>query len=244
MYGIGGERELGERELGEADLGWLPGYEGSGPGRVGNGAAHQLQLDVYGEVTEALHLAHTAGLARNDYATGLQLKLIEYLERHWPEPDEGTCEVRGPRRHFVYSKVMSWVAVDRTIRLAESGEADGPLGRWRDLRDEIHRDVCEKGYDPERNTFTQSYGSKELDAALLLIPQVGFGVTSHMSESRTDGPGLSASGGRRPGRHRPRKAPGRGRRDGRLAVVGIRTPPPPRGDHREVLSLGAGTRTP
>ncbi|WP_245703016.1 glycoside hydrolase family 15 protein [Streptomyces lushanensis] len=169
MYGIAGERELGE-----AELDWLPGYERSGPVRVGNGAAHQLQLDVYGEVTEALHLAHMTGLARNDYASVLQLKLIRYLEKHWDQPDEGIWEVRGPRRHFVHSKVMAWVAVDRTIKLIESGEADGPLERWREMRDDIHRDVCEKGYDKERNTFTQSYGSKELDASLLLIPQMGF----------------------------------------------------------------------
>ncbi len=169
MYGIAGERELGE-----AELDWLPGYENSGPVRVGNGAAGQLQLDVYGEVTEALHLAHMTGLTRNDYATGLQLKLIGYLEKHWDEPDEGIWEVRGPRRHFVHSKVMAWVAVDRTIKLIESGDTDGPLERWRELRDDIHRDVCERGYDRERNTFTQSYGSKELDASLLLIPQMGF----------------------------------------------------------------------
>ncbi|MET8127434.1 glycoside hydrolase family 15 protein [Streptomyces sp. NPDC056653] len=169
MYGIAGERELGE-----AELDWLPGYENSGPVRVGNGAANQLQLDVYGEIVEALHLAHMTGLTRNDYAMGLQLKLIEYLEDHWDEPDEGIWEVRGPRRHFVHSKVMAWVAVDRTIKLIESGDTDGPLERWRELRDDIHRDVCENGYDKERNTFTQSYGSKELDASLLLIPQMGF----------------------------------------------------------------------
>ncbi|WP_461036781.1 glycoside hydrolase family 15 protein [Streptomyces mayteni] len=169
MYSI-----TGERELSEAELSWLPGYENSQPVRIGNGAAGQLQLDVYGEVTEALHLAHMTGLARNDHANVLQLKLIKYLEDHWDEPDEGIWEVRGPRRHFTHSKVMAWVAVDRTVKLIESGEVDGPLERWRDLRDEIHRDVCEKGYDKERNTFTQSYGSKELDASLLLIPQMGF----------------------------------------------------------------------
>ncbi|MBY8878529.1 glycoside hydrolase family 15 protein [Streptomyces sp. PLK6-54] len=169
MYGIAGERELGENELH-----WLPGYENSSPVRIGNGAAHQLQLDVYGEVTEALHLGHMTGLARNDYASVLQLKLIRYLEKHWNEPDEGIWEVRGPRRHFVHSKVMAWVAVDRTVKLIESGEVDGPLERFKALRDEIHADVCEKGYDRERNTFTQSYGSKELDASLLLIPQMGF----------------------------------------------------------------------
>ncbi|WP_272933135.1 glycoside hydrolase family 15 protein [Actinacidiphila reveromycinica] len=169
MYGIAGERELGENMLH-----WLPGYEGSSPVRIGNGAAHQLQLDVYGEVTEALHLGHMTGLARNDYASVLQLKLIRYLEKHWMEPDEGIWEVRGPRRHFVHSKVMAWVAVDRTVKLIESGEIEGPLEELKELRDEIHYDVCEKGYDRERNTFTQSYGSRELDASLLLIPQMGF----------------------------------------------------------------------
>ncbi|MFJ9468752.1 glycoside hydrolase family 15 protein [Streptomyces caniferus] len=169
MYGIAGERELGENELN-----WLPGYESSRPVRVGNGAAGQLQLDVYGEVTEALHLAHMTGLARNDYASLLQLKLIQWVEKHWDEPDEGIWEVRGPRRHFVHSKVMTWVAVDRTVKLIESGDVDGPLERWKDLRETIHRDVCENGYDKERNTFTQSYGSQELDASLLLIPQMGF----------------------------------------------------------------------
>ncbi|MEN2418261.1 glycoside hydrolase family 15 protein [Streptomyces rimosus] len=169
MYGIAGERELGENELT-----WLTGYENSRPVRVGNGAAGQLQLDVYGEVTEALHLAHNTGLARNDYASLLQLKLIQWVEKHWDEPDEGIWEVRGPRRHFVHSKVMTWVAVDRTIKLIESGDVDGPLDRWKQLRETIHREVCEKGYDKERNTFTQSYGSRELDASLLLIPQMGF----------------------------------------------------------------------
>jgi GH15 family glucan-1,4-alpha-glucosidase len=169
MYGIAGERRLPEFELAH-----LPGYEGSAPVRIGNGAADQLQLDVYGEVTEALHLARRRGLTADETAADLQLKLIRYLEKHWREPDEGIWEVRGPRRHFVHSKVMAWVAVDRTVKLIESGEVDGPLDRLRDLRDEIHQDVCEKGFDRERNTFTQSYGSKELDASLLLIPQMGF----------------------------------------------------------------------
>jgi GH15 family glucan-1,4-alpha-glucosidase len=142
MYGIAGERELGENELH-----WLPGYEGSTPVRIGNGAAHQLQLDVYGEVTEALHLGHMTGLALNEYARLHQLKLIRYQENIWNVPDEGIWGVRGPRRHFVHSKVMAWVAVDRTVKLIESGEVDGPLERWRELRDDIHRDVCEKGYD-------------------------------------------------------------------------------------------------
>ncbi|WP_274537014.1 glycoside hydrolase family 15 protein [Kitasatospora sp. CB01950] len=171
MYGIAGERELTESELD-----WLPGYEDSRPVRIGNGAAGQLQLDVYGEVVEALHLATMSGLARHDHAHQLQLRLIEYLEDHWRNPDEGIWEVRGPRRHFVHSKVMAWVAVDRTLKLLEQLEnaPEGLTGRWEELRAEIHADVCAKGYDPERNTFTQYYGGKELDASLLLIPQVGF----------------------------------------------------------------------
>ncbi|MGW0184642.1 glycoside hydrolase family 15 protein [Streptomyces sp. NPDC003362] len=169
MYGIAGERELTETQLD-----WLPGYENSTPVRLGNGAATQLQLDVYGEAVEALHLAQLSGLAPNSYANLLQLRLIAYLEQHWREPDEGIWEIRGPRRHFVHSKVMAWVAVDRTVKLLETTGTDGPLDRWRLLRDEIHQDVCARGYDPDRNTFTQSYGSEELDAALLLIPQVGF----------------------------------------------------------------------
>ncbi|WP_405011031.1 glycoside hydrolase family 15 protein [Kitasatospora sp. NBC_01539] len=169
MYGIAGERELTE-----STLDWLPGYEGSQPVRVGNGAAGQLQLDVYGEVVEALHLAHMTGLVRNDHAHQLQLKLITYMEKHWREPDEGIWEVRGPRRHFVHSKVMAWVAVDRTIRLLEDTATEGPLERWKALRDEIHADVCRRGFDVERNTFTQYYGGRELDASLLLIPQMGF----------------------------------------------------------------------
>jgi GH15 family glucan-1,4-alpha-glucosidase len=171
MYGIAGERELPERILP-----WLPGYEDSAPVRVGNAAAGQFQLDVYGEVLGTLHLAHTAGLARDEHADGLLLRLLGQVEERWREPDEGIWEVRGPRRHFVHSKVMAWVAVDRAVRLIESGDVEAPGGvaRWRALREEIHREVCERGFDPDRNTFTQSYGSRELDAALLLIPQSGF----------------------------------------------------------------------
>jgi GH15 family glucan-1,4-alpha-glucosidase len=169
MYGIAGERELGESEVAG-----LPGYEGSAPVRIGNGAARQLQLDVYGEVIEALYLGHENGLDHNEGASLLQLQLVGYLAKHWIEPDEGIWEVRGPRRHFVHSKVMAWVAVDRTVRLIESAQVDGPLEQLRELRSEIHHDVCSKGYDAARNTFTQSYGSSELDASLLLIPQTGF----------------------------------------------------------------------
>ncbi|WP_406186266.1 glycoside hydrolase family 15 protein [Streptomyces sp. NBC_01006] len=172
MYGIAGERSLGEVELD-----WLPGYEDSRPVRVGNGAAHQLQLDVYGEVAMTLHAARQAGLGPGETAAHLQVKLVEYLETVWDQPDEGIWEIRGPRRHFVHSKVMAWAAVDRTITLVESGDATiapGILERWRDLRDTIHAQVCSNGYDPVRNTFTQSYGSTELDASLLLLPQTGF----------------------------------------------------------------------
>ncbi|MGP3987923.1 glycoside hydrolase family 15 protein [Streptomyces sp. 3N207] len=172
MYGVAGERELAESELA-----WLPGYEGSRPVRIGNGAADQLQLDVYGEVVDALWLGQTSGLtpdARDDSTHILQMKLMNYLESNWREPDEGIWEVRGPRRHFTHSKVMTWVAADRTVRRLSRLGLEGPVARWRALRDDVHREVCAKGYDADRNTFTQSYGSSELDASLLLIPQVGF----------------------------------------------------------------------
>ncbi|MGW2590311.1 glycoside hydrolase family 15 protein [Streptomyces sp. NPDC001515] len=169
MYGVGAERDLPERELP-----WLPGYEGSAPVRVGNGAAGQLQLDVYGEVISTFHLAHLSGVAHCADTAVLHEKLIGQLARRWREPDEGIWEVRGPRRHFVHSKVMAWVAVDRSIRLAESGALAIDAGPLHALRTQIHHEVCARGYDPVRNTFTQSYGSDELDAATLLIPAVGF----------------------------------------------------------------------
>ncbi|MGQ4487605.1 glycoside hydrolase family 15 protein [Streptomyces sp. SAS_281] len=169
MYGITAERDLPELELP-----WLPGYEGSAPVRVGNGAAGQLQLDVYGEAIETLHLAHQSGVAHCADTAVLHRRLIETLARRWREPDEGIWEIRGRRRHFVHSKVMAWVAVDRTIRLVAAGALDMDLVALFELRAAIHQEVCEKGFDSERNTFTQSYGSKELDAATLLIPAVGF----------------------------------------------------------------------
>ncbi|MEJ8634165.1 glycoside hydrolase family 15 protein [Streptomyces sp. MS2.AVA.5] len=170
MYGLSGERRLPETELP-----WLAGYAGSRPVRIGNAAVDQLQLDVYGEVIDSLYLAREAGLAPEDHAWYLQLSLLGFLESKWREPDEGLWEVRGPRRHFVHSKVMAWVAADRAVRTLEQDPAlRGDVSRWRAMRDEVHREVCEKGYDPKRNTFTQYYGSKELDAATLLIPQVGF----------------------------------------------------------------------
>ncbi len=169
MYGITGERDLRERELS-----WLPGYEGSTPVRIGNGAADQLQLDVYGELIETLYLAHQSGVAHCTDTAVLHQRLIEHLAQRWQEPDEGIWEIRGARRHFVHSKVMAWVAIDRTIRLVEAGALNMDLVALIELRAAIHHEVCARGFDPERNTFTQSYGSQELDAATLLIPRVGF----------------------------------------------------------------------
>jgi GH15 family glucan-1,4-alpha-glucosidase len=168
MYGVAGERRLAEWE---AD--WLPGYENSAPVRVGNAAVNQRQLDVYGEVIDALSLGRLSGVAMDRHAWSLQRMLLKFLEENWDEPDEGIWEVRGPRRHFVHSKVMAWVAFDRAVHSAEAG-LPGPTERWRQLRDTIHQQVCDKGYDPARGAFTQYYGSSELDAAVLLIPEVGF----------------------------------------------------------------------
>ncbi|KIF70474.1 glucoamylase [Streptomyces sp. AcH 505] len=170
MYGLGGERRLPEMELP-----WLSGFAGSAPVRIGNEAVNQLQLDVYGEVMDSLHVARAAGIPTERHIWALQLSLLGFLESKWREPDEGLWEVRGPRRHFVHSKVMAWVAADRAVRTLESDPSlEGDVKRWRAMRDEVHREVCEKGFDPVRNTFTQSYGSAELDAATLLIPRVGF----------------------------------------------------------------------
>ena len=169
LYGIAGERRLPEW-----DLGWLPGYENSRPVRVGNAAAAQVQLDVYGEVMDALYQACKVGLARDDIAWGLQGALLAHLEKVWVQPDEGIWEVRGPPRHFTYSKVMAWVAFDRAVKMVEGLGLPGPVAHWRELRDRIHRDTCEGGYSPRRRAFVQSYGAEELDAALLLIPITGF----------------------------------------------------------------------
>ncbi len=168
MYGVGGERRLAEWEVS-----WLPGYERSAPVRVGNAAVDQRQLDVYGEVTDALTLGRQAGLGFDKHTWSLQRQLLDFLEKHWDEPDEGIWEVRGPRRHFVHSKVMAWVAFDRAIHLVQEGNP-GPLERWTAIRDQIHSQVLEQGYDSERGVFTQYYGSTELDASVLLIPEVGF----------------------------------------------------------------------
>jgi GH15 family glucan-1,4-alpha-glucosidase len=142
--------------------------------RIGNAAAKQFQLDVYGEVMDTLHLARTAGLPPEPEAWKVQVALLKFLEAHWELPDEGLWEVRGPRRHFTHSKVMAWVAFDRAIKDAEQDALEGPIARWRELRDAIHAEVCEKGFDPRSNSFVQSYDSSYIDASLLLIPQVGF----------------------------------------------------------------------
>ena len=169
MYGLGGERRLFEWEVK-----WLPGYEGSAPVRVGNAASGQVQLDTYGEVMGALSLARQKGLILPDTAWTLQKALLDYMETIWEQPDDGIWEVRGGRRNFTHSKVMAWVAVDSTLKDAEAHGLDGPLDRWRSLRDRMHQTICDKGFSVERNSFTQSFGSPLLDANLLLIPRVGF----------------------------------------------------------------------
>jgi len=169
MYGVGGERRLTELELD-----WLPGYEGSTPVRTGNGAHSQLQLDVYGELLDVLWQAARAGTPPSANSWSLALLLLEVLEKRWREPDEGIWEVRGPRRHFTHSKVLCWVAFDRAVAMVEQAGYRGPVERWRAIRDEIHAAVCKQGYDRKRRTFTQSFGSAELDASVLMIPLVGF----------------------------------------------------------------------
>ncbi|MEU5153887.1 glycoside hydrolase family 15 protein [Glycomyces sp. NPDC021274] len=169
MYGLDGRHWLPEHELD-----WLAGYEGSAPVRIGNAATGQFQLDVWGETLDALHLARAADLEPDDSAWDLQKALLHFLEQHWDDPDDGLWEIRGERRHFVHSKVMAWAAFDRAVQAVERFGLSGPVDRWRDLRDRVHADVCERGFDSERGTFTQFYGSEGLDAALLLIPQVGF----------------------------------------------------------------------
>lgn len=169
MYG-----PAGERRLPEITLEWLPGYEGSAPVRVGNEAQHQFQLDVYGELMDALYVSECAGLAPNDNAWNIQCALMEFLQEAWRRPDRGIWEVRGPVQHFTASKVMAWMAVDRAIRSVEHLHYQGPVDEWRRLKQEIHDEVCSRGYDSDLNSFVQSYGSKQLDASLLLLPLVGF----------------------------------------------------------------------
>ena len=169
MYGLAGERRLTELELA-----WLPGYEGSRPVRIGNAACRQFQLDVYGEVIDALYQSRKFGLEAEEDGWRLEQALLDFVGEAWEQPDEGIWEVRGPRRHFTHSKVMAWVAFDRAVKAVEQFGLDGPVDRWRRLRDEIHAQVCREGFDAGLDSFVQSYGSKELDASLLMIPLVGF----------------------------------------------------------------------
>ena len=169
LYGIAGERRLSEVELP-----WLLGYEGSAPVRIGNAAADQMQLDVYGELADTLYLSHLTGLNHTDEGWALERSLLRHLETAWHEPDHGIWEVRGPRRHFVHSKVMCWVAFDRGVKSIEKWGLDGPLDRWRAVRDEIHREICDRGIDQAHGGFAQYYGSTEPDASLLVLPIVGF----------------------------------------------------------------------
>jgi GH15 family glucan-1,4-alpha-glucosidase len=169
MYGVAGERRLPELELD-----WLSGYEASRPVRVGNAASLQFQLDVFGELMEAVDLARAAGAKPETSVWDLQRVLVEFVENHWEEPDQGIWELRGPPQRLVYSRVMAWVAIDRAVKSVEKYGLEGPVERWRKVRDEIHQQVCAEGYNAEVGAFTQAYGSKELDASLLMMPMMGF----------------------------------------------------------------------
>jgi GH15 family glucan-1,4-alpha-glucosidase len=169
MYGVGGERRLEEYEVP-----WLAGYEASKPVRVGNAAHAQFQLDVYGEVLDAMLHARLAGLKAAPAGWALEKALVQFVEKAWDQPDEGIWETRGPRRHFTHSKVMAWVALDRAITTAEKFDLEAPLDRWKEVRAAIHARVCRDGFDPKLNSFVQYFGGDRLDAALLMIPVVGF----------------------------------------------------------------------
>jgi GH15 family glucan-1,4-alpha-glucosidase len=169
MYGIRGQRRLLEWEAE-----WLPGYEGAQPVRVGNAAHAQLQLDVYGELMDAFHQARVAELELDESTWAVECEVLEHLAEIWNRPDSGIWERRGDGRHYVSSKVMTWVAFDRAVKSAEKFGFDAPIEQWRNLRDIIHRDVCEKGFDRNLNSFVESYGSQLLDASILLMPAVGF----------------------------------------------------------------------
>ena len=169
LYGISGERRLPETEVT-----WLPGYEGAAPVRIGNAASTQYQLDVYGEVLDTFHLTLASGVATRRRAWDVHKVLLDFLESNWERPDEGIWEVRGPARHFTHSKVMAWVGFDRAVKAVERFGLDGDGVRWRALRAAVHAQVCREGFDAQRNTFVQYYGSKHLDASLLMIPLVGF----------------------------------------------------------------------
>jgi GH15 family glucan-1,4-alpha-glucosidase len=180
MYGIGGERRLSEWQVP-----WLPGYENSTPVRIGNAAHTQLQLDVFGELADVAYQSRRGGLTGNETGWALELAFLNHLAKTWKKPDHGIWEMRGPPHHFTYSKVMAWVAYDRSIKSSETFGLEGSLDAWRKLRDQISDDVCEHGYDPELGTFVQAYGSKQLDANLLLLPCVGFLPVSDPRVART-----------------------------------------------------------
>jgi GH15 family glucan-1,4-alpha-glucosidase len=169
VYGVAGERRLPEIELD-----WLPGYEQSRPVRIGNDASGQFQLDVYGELMDAFHVARKHEVEPEDDAWALQRAVLDFLETRWQEPDNGIWEMRGARRRFTYSRVMAWAAMDRAVKAVERFGLEGPVDRWRALRARIHDEVCERGFDADRNTFVQYYGGSALDGSLLLIPLVGF----------------------------------------------------------------------
>ena len=169
MYGLAGERRLTEFELPH-----LAGYEKSIPVRIGNAASEQFQLDVYGEILDAMHLARTVGIDSGASSWRLQRLLVKFVEKNWDKPDNGLWEIRGPRRHFTHSKLMAWVAIDRAVKAVEQFGLEGDLSHWKNLRHSIHQDVCLHGYNPRRKAFTQFYGSDNLDASLLMMPLVGF----------------------------------------------------------------------
>ena len=169
MYGLAGERRLPEIELP-----WLPGYEDSPPVRVGNAAHGQVQLDVFGEALDCLHLGRRFGLGDDWGDWRIERELLDRLEAVWQEPDEGIWEVRGPKRHFTHSKLMAWVAFDRAVKDVERFGLEGPIERWRHLRSQLHEEICDQGFNADRNTFVQSYGGTEVDAALLMMAEVGF----------------------------------------------------------------------
>ena len=169
MYALGGERRLTEWEAS-----WLPGYEGSHPVRIGNAASNQTQLDVYGEILDAFYHTVLSGLPPGERAIPIVRATLDHLAKIWQDPDEGIWEVRGPPQHFTHSKVMAWVAFDRAIKIAEQVDAGANVEPWHKIRDQIHADVCAKAFDPGLGSFVQAYGSKSLDAALLLLPLVGF----------------------------------------------------------------------
>jgi GH15 family glucan-1,4-alpha-glucosidase len=169
VYGIAGEHRLTEMELP-----WLPGYENSAPVRVGNGAADQLQLDVYGEIMSSMYVCRRRGIRPDENSWRVQCVLLEHLEQTWTEPDNSIWEIRGEKQHFTYSKMMAWVAMDRAVKMIEQFDCQGPLDRWRKLRDAIHAEVCRRGFNAKRNSFVQHYDSTELDASLLMMAKVGF----------------------------------------------------------------------